>query len=126
MNKPMLFTLAILGVLGGLIAAYLLGRTPQTLPPAFAPASSTYDTAIYANGIIESEQSSGSNIVIYPQVAGPDTQVLVQEGQAVTRGLPLVTLDDALPKANFELAQATLNTARDQYIKRLVSYGIDP
>jgi energy-coupling factor transporter ATP-binding protein EcfA2 len=72
----------------------------QTLPPAFAPASSTYDTAIYANGIIESEQSSGSNIVIYPQVAGPVTQVLVHEGQAVTRGLPLVTLDDALPKAN--------------------------
>jgi HlyD family secretion protein len=125
-NKPLLFTLAILGVLGGLIAAYLFGRTPQTLPPAFAPASSSYETAIYANGIIESEQSSGSNIVIYPQVAGPVTQVLVHEGQEVTRGMPLVTLDDALPKANFELAQATLTTARDQYNKRLVSYGIDP
>lgn len=126
MKKPILFALAVLGVLGGLTAAYLFGRTPQTLPPAFAPASSTYDTAIYANGIIESEQSGGSNIVIYPQVAGPLTQVLVHEGQVVTRGVPLVTIDDALPRANFELAQANLTTARDQYNKRLESYAIDP
>jgi len=125
-KKPILFALAVLGVLGGLTAAYLFGRTPQTLPPAFAPASSTYDTAIYANGIIESEQSGGSNIVIYPQVAGPLTQVLVHEGQVVTRGVPLVTIDDALPRANFELAQANLTTARDQYNKRLESYAIDP
>ena len=126
MKKPILFALAVRGVLGGLTAAYLFGRTPQTLPPAFAPASSTYDTAIYANGIIESEQSGGSNIVIYPQVAGPLTQVLVHEGQVVTRGVPLVTIDDALPRANFELAQANLTTARDQYNKRLESYAIDP
>jgi len=125
-KKPILFALAVLAVLGGLTAAYLFGRTPQTLPPAFAPASSTYDTAIYANGIIESEQSGGSNIVIYPQVAGPLTQVLVHEGQVVTRGVPLVTIDDALPRANFELAQANLTTARDQYNKRLESYAIDP
>lgn len=126
MRKHLLFALAVLGVLAGLSAAYLFGRTPQTLPPAFAPASSSYDSAIYANGIIESEQSGGSNIVIYPQVAGPVTQVLVNEGQAVTRGMPLMTLDDALPRANFELAQANVVTARDQYNKRLASYGIDP
>lgn len=126
MKKPLLFMLAVLGVLGGLIAAYLFGRTPHTLPPTFAPASSTYDTAIYANGIIESEQPGGNNIVIYPQVAGPVTQLMVYEGQAVSRGMPLATLDDAVPKANFELAQANLTTARDQYNKRLASYAIDP
>ncbi|SDP00629.1 HlyD family secretion protein [Pseudomonas arsenicoxydans] len=126
MKKPVLFALAVLGIVGGLVAAYLFGRTPQTLPPAFAPASSTFDTAIYANGIIESEQSGGSNIVIYPQVAGPVTQVLVHEGQSVSRGTPLVNLDDAVPRANFELAQANLATARDQYNKRLSSYAIDP
>jgi HlyD family secretion protein len=126
MKKPILFTLAVLGVLGGLIAAYLFARTPQTLPSAFAPASSSYDSAIYANGIIESEQSGGSNIVIYPQVAGPVTQVLVREGQTVARGTPLVMIDDALPHANFELAQANMTTARDQYNKRLASYALDP
>jgi HlyD family secretion protein len=126
MKNRVLFVLAVIGVLAGVTAAYLLGRTPRPLPPAFAPASSTYDTAIYANGIIESEQPGGSNIVIYPQVSGPITQVLVQEGQAVTRGTPLVTIDDAVPRANFELAQASLKTAQDQYTKRLASYGIDP
>ncbi|WP_248795482.1 efflux RND transporter periplasmic adaptor subunit [Pseudomonas sp. MWU13-2105] len=125
MKNRWLFSLALLGVLAGLVAAYLLGRTPQTLPPAFAPASSPYDSAIYANGIIESEQAGGANIVIYPQVAGPVTQILVHEGQRVTRGLPLVTIDDAVPRANFELAQANLSTARDQYNKRLASYAID-
>lgn len=126
MKNRVLFVLAVIGVLAGVVAAYLLGRTPHALPPAFAPASSPYDSAIYANGIIESEQSGGSNIVIYPQVSGPITQVLVQEGQAVTQGTPLVTIDDALPRANFELAQASLKTAQDQYIKRQASYGIDP
>ncbi|POA31558.1 MULTISPECIES: efflux RND transporter periplasmic adaptor subunit [unclassified Pseudomonas] len=126
MKNRVLFVLAVIGVVAGVTAAYLLGRTPRPLPPAFAPASSTYDTAIYANGIIESEQPGGSNIVIYPQVSGPITQVLVQEGQAVTRGTPLVTIDDAVSRANFELAQASLKTAQDQYTKRLASYGIDP
>ena len=126
MKKSILFVLAILGVVGALVAAYLFGRTPQTLAPAFAPASSTYDNAIYANGIIESEQSGGSNIVIYPQVSGPVTQVWVHEGQTVERGMPLVMIDDALPRANFELAQANMTTARDQYNKRLASYAIDP
>ncbi|QJP95435.1 MULTISPECIES: efflux RND transporter periplasmic adaptor subunit [Pseudomonas] len=126
MKKSLLFTLAVVGVLGGLIAAYLLGRTPQPLPPAFAPASSNDASAIYANGIIEGEQPGGSNIVIYPQVAAPVTRVWVQEGQTVNRGEPLVTLDDAVPRANFELAQASLATARDQYNKRLASYNIDP
>ncbi len=122
----MLFALAVLGVLGGLTAAYLFGRTPPTLPPAFAPASSSDATAIYANGIIESEQPGGSNIVIYPQVAAPVAQVWAYEGQTVSRGAPLVALDDAVPRASFELAQANLATARDQYNKRLVSYNLDP
>ncbi|RBH57572.1 MULTISPECIES: efflux RND transporter periplasmic adaptor subunit [Pseudomonas] len=126
MKNRLLFGVAVLGVLAGLVAAYLFGRTPQTPPPVFAPASSPYETAIYANGIIESEQSGGSDIVIYPQVAGPVTQLLVHEGQKVTLGMPLVTLDDAVPRANFELAQANLSTARDQYSKRLASYGMDP
>lgn len=126
MRNRLLFVLAVIGVLAGLVAAYLLGRTPHALPPAFAPASSPYETAIYANGIIESEQSGGSNIVIYPQVSGPVTQVRVQEGQVVTRDMPLVTIDDAVPRANVELAQANLRTAQDQYTKRLASYRLDP
>ncbi|WP_060497662.1 hypothetical protein [Pseudomonas sp. NBRC 111133] len=52
-------------------------------------------------------------------------RILVHEGQAVSRDSPLVTLDDAVPRANLELAQANLAIARDQYAKRLAAYGID-
>nr|WP_256669402.1 biotin/lipoyl-binding protein [Pseudomonas sp. MN1F] len=108
-----------------MIAAFLFARTPRPLPPAFPPASSSFQAAIYANGIIESEQAGGSDIVIFPQVAAPVTRILVHEGQAVSRDSPLVTLDDAVPRANLELAQANLAIARDQYAKRLAAYGID-
>ena len=68
----------------------------------FAPVSSPYDSAIYANGIIESDQSSGSNINIYPEVSGPITKVLVREGQQVSAGAPLFTIDDSVQRATTE------------------------
>jgi acetyl/propionyl-CoA carboxylase alpha subunit len=49
-------------------------------------------TAIYANGIIESDQAERfENINIYPEVSGPVTKVLVHEGQEVSAGTPLLT-----------------------------------
>jgi len=65
----------------------------------FQPVSSPYPTAIYSSGIIESDQSSGSNINIYPEVAGRITQVLVKEGQTVTAGTVVMTLDDSVQRA---------------------------
>jgi HlyD family secretion protein len=50
----------------------------------FKPVSNPYDSAIYANGIIESDQPSGENINIFPEVSGPITKVLAREGQQVT------------------------------------------
>jgi HlyD family secretion protein len=92
----------------------------------FKPVSSPYDSAIYANGIIESDQPSGANINIYPEVSGPITQVLVREGQQVSAGTLLFTIDDSVPRANVELAEANLKAARDQYDKRRAAYDIDP
>ncbi|MCE0910235.1 MULTISPECIES: biotin/lipoyl-binding protein [Pseudomonas] len=112
MKRPWLLALATLGAMAGLIAAFLFARTPHPLPPAFPPASSSFQAAIYANGIIESEQAGGSDIVIFPQVAAPVTRILVHEGQAVSRDSQLVTLDDAVPRANLELAQANLAGSR--------------
>jgi HlyD family secretion protein len=68
----------------------------------FAPVSSPYDSAIYANGIVESDQSSGSNINIFPEVSGPITKVLVREGQQVSAGAPLFTIDDSVQRATTE------------------------
>jgi energy-coupling factor transporter ATP-binding protein EcfA2 len=70
--------LSIIGLLAGLISAYIFGIQRQAAAAGFAPVSSPYATAIYADGIIESDQGSGSNINIYPEVSGPVTQVLGQ------------------------------------------------
>jgi HlyD family secretion protein len=92
----------------------------------FKPVSSPYQSAIYANGIIESDQSSGANINIYPEVSGPVTRVLVAEGQAVAAGALLFEIDNSVPGANVEVAESNLAMARDQYNKRRAAYSIDP
>jgi len=125
-RNKIIFTLAVLGILAGLVAAYFFGIKRQAQPPVFKPVSSPYDSAIYANGIIESDQPSGANINIYPEVSGPITQVLVSEGQQVAAGTLLFKIDDSLPKANAELAEANLKAAQDQYDKRRTAYDLDP
>ena len=101
-RNKIIFTLSIIGVLAALVAAYLFGRQRKAQPPAFKPVSSPYESAIYANGIIESDQSSGENINIFPEVAGPITKVLAHEGQQVSAGTPLFTIDDSVQRPTTE------------------------
>jgi HlyD family secretion protein len=126
LGNKIIFTIAIIGILAGLVAAYIFGMERKAQPPVFKPVSNPFETAIYANGMIESEQPNGANINIFPEVSGPVTQVLVQEGQQVSAGTLLFTIEDSVQKANTELAEANLKTARDQYDKRRASYDIDP
>jgi len=51
---------------------------------------------------------------------------LVHEGQQVTAGTVLFSIDDSVQRANTQLAQANLKVAQDQYNKDLASYDIDP
>ena len=125
-GNKIIFALAIIGILAGLVAAYIFGMERKAQLPVFKPVSNPYESAIYANGMIESEQPNGANINIFPEVSGPITQVLVHEGQQVSAGTPLFTIDDSVQRANTELAEANLKTARDQYDKRRASYDIDP
>jgi len=125
-GNKIIFALAIIGILAGLVAAYIFGMERKAQPPVFKPVSNPYESAIYANGMIESEQPNGANINIFPEVSGPITQVLVREGQPVSAGTLLFTIDDSVPRANAELAEANLKAAHDQYDKRRASYDIDP
>jgi HlyD family secretion protein len=102
MRNKIIFGLSILGVLAGLVAAYLFGIERKAQPPVFAPVANPYASAIYANGMVESEQSSGENINIFPEVSGPITQVLVSEGQKVSAGTPLLTIDYSVQQGNTE------------------------
>src|SRR5271169_31922 len=102
MRNRIIFAFSIIGILAALVGAYLFGVERKSQPPVFQPVSSPYETAIYANGIIESDQASGSNINVYPEVSGPVMRVLAREGQSVTAGMPLVAIDDSVQKANTE------------------------
>ena len=98
-GNKIIFAVAALGILAGLVAAYIFGMERKAQPPVFKPVSNPFESAIYANGMVESDQPSGANINIFPQVSGPITKVLVQEGQAVKVGTPLFTIEDSVQRA---------------------------
>jgi HlyD family secretion protein len=100
-----------LGIVGGCLTAYLSGVTKPPLPPAFSPAIDPYPSGIYANGILESDQPSGENINVYPEVPGTVTRILVAEGQEVKKGTVLLLLDDSIQKATVEQLQSQTQAA---------------
>ena len=102
MKNKMVFVISFIGVLSGIAAAIVSGITKPALPPAFNPAASPYPSAIYAEGIVESAQTSGENINIYPEVAGTVKEILVSEGQPVKAGQPLLLIDDSIQRATTE------------------------
>lgn len=102
LRNKIIFALSVLGILVGLIGAYIFGLERKPQPPVFKPVSNPYESAIYANGMIESNQASGENVNIYPEVAGQINRVLVGEGQKVSAGTPLFTIDDSVQSANTE------------------------
>jgi HlyD family secretion protein len=108
MKTKWLFILSAAGILAACYAAYLSTITKAAEPPVFNPASNPYSEGIYAEGMVESTQSSGENINMYPEVAGTVKQIFVKEGQAVRKGEPLLEIDPSIQRATAEqqLSQA--------------------
>ena len=132
MRNKLLIGFAILGVLLAVGSAYISGIPAKPQPPAFKPASNPYAKGIYANGIVETAQTSGENINVYPEVPGTVVKILVNEGQHVTAGTPLLVLEDSVQrattasaKAQIDVAKATYKTLQDQYSKQKASWAID-
>ena len=84
------------------MSAYIYGIEKKPQPPVFNPASNPYTKGVYSVGIIESYQTNGENINIYPEVPGTVTEILVSEGEIVRKGKPLLTVDDSVQKATVE------------------------
>ncbi len=140
MRLKLLFLISALGLLIGLISAYVYTRQPAPQQPVFNPAPNPYADGIYASGIIESEQAQGANISIFPEVSGPITQVIVGEGDLVKAGAVLLTIDDSVQRETTEQqkaqlavtvaqvanAKASLKGVADTLAKQERSYGIDP
>jgi HlyD family secretion protein len=110
-RNRVLFSFVALGVLAGLVSAYVYARPKHALPPAFNPASNPYGDGIYANGIVESYQTNGENVNIYPEVSGTVTKVFVTEGQSVKQGDVLFVLDDSVQRALVEQQRSQADAA---------------
>ncbi|MDA8391182.1 MAG: biotin/lipoyl-binding protein [Gammaproteobacteria bacterium] len=136
MRNKILFALATLGILLGVVSAYVYSRQAPPQPP-LTTNNDPYTRGIFANGIIESYDANGENINIYPQVAGRVTAVDVTDGQTVAKGAPLFALYDrvqqevvAQNKAQVRAAQALLEQLRAEprpetlaVAKRQVAYA---
>ena len=126
MKNKLIFGAAIAGFLVGLIAAYIFAMKKAPLPPAFAPVENPYPNGIYSVGIIESVQASGSNISIFPEVAGVVKNVLVAEGQEINKGTVLLRLDDSVPRAQEDSSRASFINAKDNLSKLEAAFALDP
>ena len=140
MKNKLLFLLAVIGILAGFVSAYIYGIKNRPQAPAFTPSSNPYEKGIYANGIIESYQTNGANINIYPEVSGTVIKILITEGQQLIAGAPLFVLDDSIQRATVDqqraqaeyakaqigLAQANLKSLQDTLTKQRMSYKLDP
>jgi len=111
MKNKILFALSFVGILGGCWAAYFSTITHAAQPPVFNPASSPYSTGIYAQGIVESVQSSGQNVNIYPEVAGTVKEIFVREGQTVAKNAPLLQIDPSIQSATAEQQKSQAEAA---------------
>jgi HlyD family secretion protein len=111
MKNKMVFIISFIGALSGIAAAIVSGITQPALPPAYNPAASPYPSAIYAQGIVESAQTSGENTNIYPEVAGTVKEILVSEGQQVKAGQSLLLIDDSIQRATAEQESSSAEAA---------------
>lgn len=109
-----LVVLSIVGLLAGIGAAIYYGRQTPPLPPVFKAAANPYATGIYANGIIESDQPSGTNLNLYPEVSGTVARVLVREGQTVKQGDALIQVEDSVQRALAAQQQSQADAADAQ------------
>jgi HlyD family secretion protein len=112
MKTRWIFILSAAGILAACYVAYLSTITHAAEPPVFNPAANPYADGIYAEGMVESTQSSGENIDMYPEVAGTVKQIFVKEGQAVRKGDPLLEIDPSIQQAIAEQQQAQAQAAR--------------
>ncbi|HTO07782.1 MAG TPA: biotin/lipoyl-binding protein [Myxococcota bacterium] len=111
MRPRLVFAIAVAGIVAGLVAAAIFAVRPRTAAPAFEPVANPYERGIYASGIVESEQASGENVNVFPEVAGTVTEVLVREGQQVGRGAALVRIEDSVQRATAEQLEAQASAA---------------
>ena len=114
MNNRIVFALSAVGLVGAVFGAWFFRVESHAQPPVFNPAPNPYASGIFANGIVESYQSNGANVNIYPDVSGTIRQILVEEGADVRAGTPLLVIDDTVQRAVAGQEKSTADAAQAQ------------
>ena len=121
MRRKLPFIIALFGLAAGLLSAYLYRQHAPSQAP-IAVTRNPYSSGLYAEGIVQSVQASGDDVNVYPEVAGSVTRILVKEGGSVTRGTPLLAIDDRVQRgivdedvAKIAAARATLAAQSHQF-----------
>lgn len=132
MKIKVLILIASFGILMGLVSVLFYNETSEHRPPV-AVSYNPYKNGIYATGIVESFQPTGSNINIYPEVADRVTHVFVKDGQVVKKNTPILAIDNSVQKettakdfANIQLAHANLINVLEQLQKIKKAYTLNP
>lgn len=96
---------------GGGAAWWLLKPAEATAEPVVVPVTvGTQRQTVSAAGTVEPAERADLSFA----VSGKVTEVLVKEGDAVTEGQALATVDDTLLQAQLAAAQAQLDAAEDK------------
>jgi HlyD family secretion protein len=112
MKHKFIFAISLAGILAGIATAIFFSIKTPALSPAFSPAVNPFRSAIYAEGIVESVQSSGENTNLYPEVAGTVKEIFVSEGQQIKAGDSLLRLDDSVQRATTEQLASQARAAK--------------
>lgn len=132
MNTKYLFLIALLGILAGVTSVGVYNKKIKAQPP-LAVNYNPYETGIYATGIVESDQTTGSNVNIYSEVSSTITHVFVKPSDSIKKGDPIMSLDDSVQLgivekdlSSIRYAKATLQEAQQQLDKIQKAYSINP
>jgi len=116
----LLSAIAVLGIVIGLVSVYVYSARVKVLPP-LTVSYNPYANGIYASGIVESNQESGSNLNIYPEVSGKVVKVFVTDGQNIKKNDPILAIDNSVivatvakDEAQAKAAQALLEAQKAQ------------
>lgn len=100
--------------------------------PPIAVNYNPYDNGIYATGIVESFQPTGSNVNIYSEVSNRVTKIFVTNGQKLKKNDPILAIDDSVQRelvekdiAQIQLDKANLLNVSQQLDKIKKSYSLD-
>ena len=142
-SRALYLVVAVIGIVGAGTAAWWLQKpgaaAPQNATPAVARNAQRAGAAkpisvevahVRAMAISDEVQAVGSlrsrrSVVLRPEVSGRVTQLHFRDGARVRQGQLLVQLDDQLPRAQVQQAQAELSIARanHQRNQELVAQG---